>query len=175
MRETSAKLGNYATLDLANVFEQDQTFKKNANCNKTPTQSYHLVNKEYADSLVSNIKLPDNLATTDKEQNWSKHQTFGAGCTIPEPELDNNPATKSYVDMKTSTTVTDATYDTKGIVKMTLPVSNEETPPDNMQSIAQFAQNTESVPTPKDVADYVAVKLFSTSIAFKFINRNNLR
>lgn len=153
--ETQQRLGNFAALDLANTFEKDQTFKGNLIANLAPSQPYHLVNKEYVDVVLGGFRLPDNIASTDAEQTWTASQNFAGGISVPHPNNDDDAATKSYVDKVTQTLgVADASTTDKGIVQLTKPISTSGV--EGTQSVAEFAQNTTTVPTPKDVADYVA-------------------
>ena len=153
--ETQQQMGNFAALDLANVFEKDQTFRGNLISNVLPSQPYHLVNKEYADAILQGFQLPDNLASTVNEQTWTAKQTFAGGITVSDPVANDDAATKLYVDSKVqSAGVSDATTEIKGIVQLTKPVSNAST--SGTQTPEEFAQNTTTVPTPKDVADYIS-------------------
>ena len=152
--ETQQRLGKFAALDQANTFERDQTFRGNLIANLAPSQPYHLVNKEYIDAILQGFQLPDNIASTDVEQTWTASQNFVGGISVPYPDNDDDAATKSYVDRVTQTLrVADASTTDKGIVQLTKPISTSGA--EGTQSVEEFAQNTTTVPTPKDVADYV--------------------
>ena len=153
--ETQQKLGNFAALDLANIFEKDQTFRTNAICSTPPSQPYHLVNKEYADAILQGFQLPGNLASTDVENTWSEVQNFVGGITVPPAVEDDDLVTKGYVDgLVQSFSAPDATWETKGIVKLAKNISAETPQPPGTQTASDFAQDN-NVATGKMVADYV--------------------
>lgn len=153
--ETQQKLGNFAALDLANIFEKDQTFRTNAICSTPPSQSYHLVNKEYVDAVLEGFQLPDGLASTNVENTWDAVQNFAGGITVPPAVEDDDLVTKGYVDgLVQSFSAPDATWETKGIVKLAKTISSESPQPPGTQTASDFAQDN-NVATGKMVAAYV--------------------
>ena len=151
--EQQATQGNFALLSAPNVFERDQTFKSHLICSSTPSQSYHIVNKEYVDALVSGTTLPDNIAVTDRALVWTEIQNFSEGIIIPEPSESNHGATKNYVDAKFGE-IGDASVEQRGVVRLSKPISDSDPMPEGSQSAEQFA-NDENVPNAKVVASYV--------------------
>lgn len=170
--EQQATQGNFALLSAPNIFERDQTFKSYLICASTPSQSYHVVNKEYVDALVSGTTLPDNIAVTDQALIWTEIQNFSEGIIIPEPSESNHGATKNYVDAKFGE-IGDASVEQRGVVRLSKPVSDSDPMPEGSQSAEQFA-NDENVPNAKVVASYVrsVIPANLNDVAFKSTQNN---
>lgn len=163
VKETSAALGNFATLDLENVFEKDQTFKKYAICNSAPSMPYHLTNKEYVDERIQDAGSSANAALVDQENQWAASQDFSAGITAPPPVEDNDVTTKVYVDdaiLKAA--ASPATTTDYGVVKLL------EYDPDDIDSF----EKSNAIPTGEVISRYTEKYKIDTS-AMPSLNKDN--
>lgn len=149
VKETQQSLGNFAALDLENIFEKDQTFRKAAICSSTPSMPYHLANKEYVDSVASSGTVPDGIAFIDQDNVWMVKQNFGSGLTAPPPEGAQDCANKEYVDAQILAAEVPMASDTiAGKVKLT-----------NTDITAEDFAKSNDVPTSKGVARYVVTQI----------------
>lgn len=154
VKETQQSLGNFAALDLENIFEKDQTFRKAAICSSTPSMPYHLANKEYVDSVASSGTVPDGIAFVDQDNVWVVKQNFGSGLTTPPPEEARDCANKEYVDAQIHAAEVPMASDTiAGRVKLT-----------NTDITAEDFAKSNDVSTSAGVARYVVTQIPDTSV-----------